>query len=510
MKIKIFHILTTIGCIFLTGTSFSSSHLIAQKQQISGKNIPEEQRNLNFGTSGIQSVEKALDMLKARGDYMAAWSNGHIPPPWYTTRLKNMMGFRNHLQGIQRVPGGNYLVISGSNTHEPMSNLFIVKMNSRRSSGDWTSNLAFGGDPPAEDGIVKTVNIDSLLWHAGGISMLGNILAVPVYGGKPLRGRILFYDMSNPEMPRRLNVTIERPGRKAYAVSLVNLQNGYILVVVLSDRDHLPRRLDFYLSNSGNIVDGFREKFVTWFVARARWENGEKVKFSDYQSINLLQQTDGQLFLIGFHNTIPSLRIIPGKDYGDLYKLHFPPELFNNENPQLMEPKIEKLSGKQFYCKDGFCNMDAAAGLYIHPDGTFTLYAATFWLENQKIKFTSFTSMPDTNSTIVTRIEEARIDLFEDKNIKGHRLSLYGIKNSDIPNYEKVYAQGQRMKGKISSARYLIPEGYVYRLFTGENYEGRYFDLVGSGQLEIVDELNIRGLVKSSRYIRIGRGSPIR
>lgn len=491
MKMKIFYILTTLGGLFLTGACFSSNHLVAQLQQISGKKIPEEQRKLNLSPSGIQSVEKALEMLKGRGDYMAAWSNGSIPPPWYTTSLKNMMGFRNHLQGIQRVPGSNYLVISGSNTHEPMSNLFVVKMNSRRSTGDWTSNLVFGGDPPAEDGIVKTVHIDSLLWHAGGISMLGNILAVPVYGGKPLRGRILFYDMSNPEMPRRVNVTIERPGRKAYAVSLVNLQNGYILVVVLSDRDNLHRRLDFYLSRSGNIVDGFRENFVTWFAARSRSESGEKVKSSDYQSINLLQQTDGQLFLIGFHNTISSLRIIPGKDYGDLYKLNFPPELFNKENPKLMEPKIEKLSGKQFYCKDGFCNMDAAAGLYIHPDGTFTLYAATFWLENQKIKFTSFTSLPDTNPESITRIEDAWIDLFEDKKIKGHRLSLYGIKNSDIPDYEKVYAQGRRLKGKISSARYLIPKGYVYRLFTGENYKGPYFDLIGSGQLEIVDELNM-------------------
>lgn len=312
---------------------------------------------------------------------MAAHDGGSFPPPWYTTSVKNKLGFRNHFQGIQRLQNKNYLVVSGSNTNEPTSNLFIIKMDSQSAAGDWTSNILDGKVPPPGDSVVKALSIDSLLWHAGGLSALGEILAVPVYGSKPLHGKILFYDMKNPEKPQKLDIEIDRPGRKAYAVALTQLPNDFYLATVLSGRDHLPRLLDFYLSQSKNFLEGFHPDPVTWLASEVQARAIQDKNFSDFQSIALIFQSDGRLFLAGFHNTIPSLRVIPGKDYGDLFDVLFPAETLRETDPVLAKPSITKIANRQFYRKDGYCNMDAAAGLYINSSGSLTLYATTFWLK---------------------------------------------------------------------------------------------------------------------------------
>lgn len=354
---------------------------------------------LNVTAPLVDNVEEAFARIRVYGEYLAAHGNGLIPPPWYTTAVRNKMGFRNHFQGIQRLPNKNYLVVSGSNTNEPMSNLFIIKMDSQSATGNWTTNIPGGKVPPPGDTVVKALSIDSVMWHAGGLSALGDILAVPVYGSKPLHGKILFYDMRNPEKPRKLGIEIDRPGRKAYAAALTKLSTGFYLAAVLSGRDHLPRRLDFYLSQSKNFLDGFNPNFVTWLASEVQAGAGQDKNFSDFQSIAFIPQSDERLFFAGFHNTIPSLRIIPGKDYGDLFEVIFPAETLRETNPVLAKPLIMKIANRQFYCKDGYCNMDAAAGLYINPSGSLALYAATFWLDQNTIKFTAFNPEADTASS---------------------------------------------------------------------------------------------------------------
>jgi len=217
----------------------------------------------------VDNVEASLLRLRSRGDFMAAWNNGHIPKPWYTSSIKNKFGFRNHFQGIQRLRDSNYLIISGSNPNQATPTLFIVRMASRREVGDWTSNVMIDKKPPGKDAIIKTIAIDSELWHAGGLGLLGNLLAVPLYGGKPLHGKIIFYDVENPENPRKLDFEIDRPYRKAYEVALTKLSNGRFIAAVESGRDGLPRRLDFYLSKSRNILDGFQNKPFTWLISHS-------------------------------------------------------------------------------------------------------------------------------------------------------------------------------------------------------------------------------------------------
>jgi hypothetical protein len=74
--------------------------------------------------------------------------------------------------------------------------------------------------------------------------------------------------------------------------------------------------------------------------------------------------------------------------------LHFR-KTTRRQDPELAEPVIAKVANRQFYCKDGYCNMDAAACIHINASGSLAVYAVTFWLDENRIKFTSFRTEAD-------------------------------------------------------------------------------------------------------------------
>jgi len=326
-----------------------------------------------FTTNVVDDIEEALSLLDVHGAPMTAAVNGLIPAPWYRASLRNWFGFRNHFQGIQRVPGTDYLVMSGSNIHEPMGRLLVIRLDGESATA------------------VESVPVDSVLWHAGGLGMSGRVLAVPIFGDSPLRSKVVFYDMSRPEEPRRLPVEITRPGEKAYAAALTRMPNGRYFAAVLADRDGIPRRIDFYLSRSTDLADGFNPEAVRWFTSEVEARDGQDRNFGDFQSVNFVRQTDGRLYLVGFHNTVPSMPFIPGRDYADLYEVLVPDAMAESDAPVLARPSLVKTASTQMYCKDGYCNMDAAAGLYVDPESrTIEVYAATGWLDDDRIKFTVY------------------------------------------------------------------------------------------------------------------------
>jgi len=252
------------------------------------------------------------------------------------------------------------------------------------------SNLRGEGPPPRADRVVANVPVDQTLWHAGGLATYGSVLVVPIYGSNPRQGRVLFYDMTDPEMPVRLPVQIDRPDRKAYAVAMTRLANGHYLVAVLSARDDLARRLDLYLSRTKQLVDGFGAEPVTWFADSVMARAGQDANFGDFQNIGFVQQVDGRIFLVGLHNTAPSMDILPGRDYADLYEFDFSDALMRTTSPTLHEPTVTKIANRHLVCRDGHCNLDAAAGLYVDSDGGLSVYAATFWLDDNSLKLTEF------------------------------------------------------------------------------------------------------------------------
>ena len=98
------------------------------------------------------------------------------------------------------------------------------------------------------------------------------------------------------------------------------------------------------------------------------------------------------------------------------------------------------------------------------------------------------------------------IELYEHPKMEGRRLTIRGVSsNAQISNYEDITVE--RKKGfndKISSIRYQLPKGTVYRLYTHDNYKRPYFDLVGTGQVKENPDLFIERFhdrVSSSRYL---------
>jgi hypothetical protein len=326
-------------------------------------------------TSGpLIDVEGAFAWVQVRGQHLTAPAGSLIPRPRYTVTIRNRFGFRNHFQGIQRVPARNYVVLSGSNPAARTAELFVVRLGADRAGR-----------------IAATLAVDTALWHAGGLGMWESILVIPVFGTVPLRAKLLFYYWSDPEHPRRLRVEIDRPRRKAYAAAITRLPNGRLLTAVFSDRDHLPRRLDLYLSRSDRIEDGFDSAGVTWPADEVAARRGQDRTFGDFQGISFIPQADGRLYLVGFHNTLPSLPIMAGRNYADLYEVVIPSSTVASSTPVLLKPQLIKVANRQFDCRDGYCNMDAAAGLDVDAaTQSLHVYAAAGWLDDDAIRFTVY------------------------------------------------------------------------------------------------------------------------
>ena len=326
----------------------------------------------------LGDVETSFSRIETRGAHVTACAGALIPKPQYRTTLTNFLfGVRNHFQGIQRLPQAGYLAISGSNRDG--SDLFIVRL------GEESSGCA--------GQVVAWVQLDDVLGHAGGLSILGSTLAVPLHGGSPRVAKVVFYDLAAPESPRRLPVEIVRPGRKASATALTRLPNGHYLVAVLAAFDGLPLRLDFYLSRSTVLDEGFLPEPVTWRVSGVDARPDQDRTFNHFQSLSFVWQSDGRLYLVGFHNSIGPHTILPGRDYADLYEVLFPRALTESVDPILEMPRITKVANRMFRCTDGFCSLDAAAGLFIDPVAkAMSVYATPGWLDGEALKVTIYRS----------------------------------------------------------------------------------------------------------------------
>jgi len=330
---------------------------------------------------GLADVESAFARIAGEGAHLTARVDGHIPKGAYRQSLTNLFGLHNHFQGIQRVPDSDYVVVSGSNPR--MSELFIVRL----ASGDRVSENSI----PPENGIVARIGIDPVMWHAGGLSLDGTILAVPLYGGSPRRGTIAFYDLRDPEKPEKLPVEIDRLGRKSMAVALTRLPGGLYLAAVLGGYDGLPRRIEFYLSETERLEDGFRSPSVTLRVSEVQARPGQDRTFSHFQNANFIRQADNRLYLVGFHNKSFFQSRMFGSDYADLYEVVFPRDTIDAAVPRLVRPTLIKAGSRSLNCTDGYCILDAAAGLYVGAASqSMSVYAAPGWLAGDRMKFTVY------------------------------------------------------------------------------------------------------------------------
>ncbi len=170
--------------------------------------------------------------------------------------------------------------------------------------------------------------------------------------------------MSAPTKPVRIG-QLERPTiGEAGTASLTALPDGRRLLVVGRKGDQI---LDVYSTKGDDLAFTLG---ATWGVSG----DGVKTKlpdkddnFGDYQNLNFVTGCDGTQYLLGTHRE----GTLVGSDYADLFTFAWA--------GGSAKPVITKVAKRHLSCsvsgKDQ-CNLDAAAGSYVTPDGALRLYAA--------------------------------------------------------------------------------------------------------------------------------------
>jgi hypothetical protein len=333
----------------------------------------------------LDDVEATFASLPGRVDdksYLRAREAGQIPASNYTGKLTNNFGLKNHFQGVQRI--GQYLFVSGSNEKNRLGHLVVVRMGSRPERGSWSlpkGNLVTSflhGNPklrvvsvPDEDRIeaVHVVGTGDRN-HPGGFQALGNIIPLPLSGEG---SEIKFYDVSNPKNLVRKKVTIERTSG-ASATAIARIPDGRIVLAVEGGSASTPY-LDFYISKTPELMDGFNAQLPRWTPGR--------VNFDGFEGLNFVPQCDGKLYLVGTHNTSGQAPTIPGADWADLYRVDFEPTYART-------PVLTKVANKHLYCYDDQCNFDAGGGVYVEPGNHLAIYGVYHWLKDDQVRFNEY------------------------------------------------------------------------------------------------------------------------
>ena len=156
-----------------------------------GDHIEEQAAGLPDTTENtIRSVPNAFSLIHLRTNYNSFHELNTFASNEYTE-------LHNHFQGIQRLRDGQHFVISGGSKKDKKANLLICKAKKYGLSPKSTtkfygfnrlesaigSNVLKGGETPEEDTVVGIYQLNKGLdefWHAGGMDVCGDILAVPL------------------------------------------------------------------------------------------------------------------------------------------------------------------------------------------------------------------------------------------------------------------------------------------------------------------------------------------
>lgn len=448
---------------------------------------------INSTNHKVDDVVKSFYMLPNKGDFMAIKEQQTFPSQEYTS-------VDNHFQGIQRLSKGDYFVISGGSGKDQIGNLFFVQLKTykgnsnaqRKINGPIGSNLIQhnhnAGEYPKQDQIVYISKLTKgAEWHIGGLSICGDILSVPTESKK--NSTIRFLNVNLPESPTVFPKTIERKGMKAGAVSLIKLSNDRFLCIAFTDSDDKPPRFDFYLSQKNKLV--FNENdFFSYPYERLIPSDNET---PNLQSIQIIEQSDGKLYLLGAENTKKSAPIINGDNRIFLYLLELDEKTTRDTTPKIETPLITKVGHRSLDSGSNFYNMGAGTGIYVTPNHELALYATHHWRQSKSIRFGEFFPFLTIQNKIAHKTHDIRIELFEHSNFNGDCLRLYGNEINQIGDFGKIFVRGKSFNDKISSMRILLPDNKKIVLWVDIDFMGLSLEFSGTNGLQEIAFLNSVG-----------------
>jgi hypothetical protein len=251
-----------------------------------------------------------------------------------------------HFQGIQRLPSepGEPQLLVMTASAPPLEGFFVAC-------------------EMAEDGLSgRAYSPVTMAWfpldHAGGCQAVGHCLVAGLENHEDNQiSEVQFWDFRRFPM-RLIPMTIPRSGPQyvstAGAVGLSSFGNGAALAVAT----YSAATVDFYTSEADPFTGSPFKYLFTWVGTHADKTGWIDQNFGAYQNVNLLTQTDGQLFMVGLHRA-------GNEDFMDLFSVNLegdPPSAF------------KKLAKKHMFCTDG-CNFDDGAGIFITSSKGFEVYA---------------------------------------------------------------------------------------------------------------------------------------
>ncbi len=363
----------------------------------------------------MKQIETSLNRGKTDKLYLAYQSGGYgapilenntmgeLPEVKVFKRIRRLLRLKEakHRQGIVRYfdrrTGRNYFYVSSSTFKQPgykegPGTVEIVQWgNQTGKSGPLGSNIQNQRDRPPHSsysvvGVLKEErNVPGS--HAGGMQIMGRFLVVPFYGLSGYPDALSIYDLQDPKKPtlRTLLVEAEKGGSFGNA-SLTRLANGRYLLLGLGGGKIQP-----YVSKG----TAFPEKAQDWIPGR-RFSPGElwaaggdssppvpKSLGSGYQSTQLVADCNGELFIIGTHNSHKlSYFHLGGKDYIDIWKV----TLTERQNGDAYDMHLKKVGNRHMYCGHEWCNFNTGASVYVDPTtGNLMAYATEYYNKGPKV-----------------------------------------------------------------------------------------------------------------------------
>jgi hypothetical protein len=450
---------------------------------------PEGTKFENFK---VKNIQNEFFMLPKEPEYLAAKiPKGLFPNRRYTSHtLFSNNKLKNHFQGIQRLRQSNYFFLSAGDSTGKFAQYYLVHVNPHsQKQAPIGSNLLNKGKAPSTDKLVELFHLNkgkNKYWHAGGMGIMGDILAVPLENPSENASEIVFYNLKDPLNPMKYPFSIERKKVKAGGVDVCKMDNGFFLCAVWTDSGVKDPLFQFYISKSTNFDDGFKSKEIC-SVIYPHFIN-QKHKIVRYQSIQFVVEKSGAIYMIGAENFSGAAPTFNAKNYIELLKIDTKSEISNTTTPSHDLIKIARNDEYVFNKADPFANFDAGAGIYVDEEGRMALYAAYHWRSGEYIKFGEYYGGLKVAKSI-NDPEFSRFELYEHRDFEGRRIRIYGTGRSHLPNYENLKAQDKGFAGKLSSVAFQLPKGFDYVLYEKPNFKGKKKILKGTGKPEWISNL---------------------
>jgi hypothetical protein len=432
--------------------------------------------NTHFDVTPVKHLVASLDRLHCKGQFIEIDHQKQIPDLEYVK-------INNHFQGIQRTRNSNYILITGASKKSTHAHLFVIKINGDKQKA-FGSNILIKGKEDYGSLVDVFCLAANPYWHAGGLSICGDIMCVPLEGDGRSAGksnsRIAFYNIKNPTEPIKYPTEIFRANQKAGASCLIRMPDKHFHCAVWSDSDHLPKRFDLYRSKTQNLQDGFL-KYKRISIDQVLDRTGRQPRF---QTIQFMRDESGEVYIIGFLNTRKTAPIINGTNKLFVYKLGF------DQAHKIVG--MNQIYARQFDDGRSYYNMGAATGGFVNSKGSLSLYSAHHWKTRKFIRLAEFEQSIQDPVRGITSIKSAQIECWEHEYFEGRYFILQGDNQMSIPSFKQLRAQGKKFNDKLSSLRILLPKTHKIKLYQHESFKGESIIFKGTGKLMEVPQLETK------------------